>query len=111
MNMIIRTPVNDIEWNMNKSDWDFPIATHELQTFQGASVPKSMSQAIVRTDTNEVLGVNGSKYKPIEHDDVVNSILDAVSDANVSQDYSLNVETFANGAKMRCIINFHDFVI
>ena len=109
--MIIRTPVNDIECNMNKSDWDFPIATHELQTFQGASVPKSMSQAIVRTDTNEVLGVNGSKYKPIEHDDVVNSILDAVSDANVSQDYSLNVETFANGAKMRGIINFPDLVI
>ncbi len=111
MNMIIRNPSNDIEWTMNNNCWDFPIETHQLKTIEGASVPTKMSQAVVRTDTNEVLGVNGSKYKPIIHDDVVNSILDAVSSANVSQDYSFGVELFDNGAKMRGIIDFNDLTI
>ena len=93
------------------NNWSFPIETHQLQTLGGASVPTRMSQAIVRTDTNEVLGVNGSKYKPIVHDDVVNSIMDAVLDANLSRDYSFDVELFDNGAKMRGIIDFFDLTI
>ena len=93
------------------NSWSFPIETHQLQTLSGSSVPTRMSQAVVRTDTNEVLGVNGSKYKPIVHDDVVNSIMDAVLNANVSQDYSFNVELFDNGAKMRGIIDFNDLTI
>ena len=84
-NIIIKSPTFNPD--MYSAPWNFPIETHQLQTLGGASVPTTMSQAVVRTDTNEVLGVNGSKYKPIVHDDVVNSILDAVSDANVSQDY------------------------
>ena len=93
------------------NSWSFPIETHQLQTVGGASVPTRMSQAVVRTDTNEVLGVNGSKYKPLEHDDVVNSIMDAVSDANISRDYSLNVTVFENGAKMQGVVNFPDLTI
>ena len=33
----------------------------------------------VRTDTNRVLGVHGTKYKAIKHDDVVNSVFEAVA--------------------------------
>ncbi len=108
-NIIIKSPTFNPD--MYSAPWNFPIETQQLQTITGSSVPTRMSQAVVRTDTNEVLGVNGSKYKPIIHDDVVNSILDAVSDANVSQDYSFNVELYDNGAKLRGIIDFNDLTI
>jgi len=104
------------------NDWDFPVDTYDLHAtpttdFCGVSlaeeikVPSSMARAIVRTDTNEVLGVHGSKYKAIKHDDVVNSVFDAVRQANPSRDYSYKIETFDNGAKLRGTIDFGDLVI
>ncbi len=100
-------------------EWDFPISTCELLTEtsgqifdpQYVSVPPSMARCIVRTDTNEVLGVHGSKYKAIKHDDVVNSVFDAVNSSGISKDYDHKIEIFDNGAKMRGIINFNDLVI
>lgn len=99
--------------------WSFPIKTCDLLTETSGEifdpeyvvVPQSMARCIVRTDTNEVLGVHGSKYKAIKHDDVVNSIMDAVRDANVSKDYESKIEVFDNGAKLRGIIDFPDLVI
>jgi len=99
--------------------WSFPIDTCELLTEtsgeifdpQYVSVPPSMARCIVRTDTNEVLGVHGSKYKAIKHDDVVNSVMDAVSQSNVSKDYDTKIEVFDNGAKLRGTIDFSDLVM
>lgn len=95
-------------------EWDFPIDTCDLHTmtnFSVVDVPPSMARCIVRTDTNEVLGVHGSKYKAIKHDDVVNSVFDAVNRSGISKDYDHKIEIFDNGAKMRGIINFNDLVI
>ena len=50
-----------------------------------------MARAIVRTDTNEVMGVHGSKYKAIKHDDVVNSVFDAIDTSNISKDHTQKI--------------------
>ena len=95
-------------------NWSFPVDTFDLHTvtnFESIDVPPSMARCIVRTDTNQVLGVHGSKYKAIKHDNVVNSVFDAVAGANISHDYTSSIEVFDNGAKMRGVITFNDLVV
>ena len=97
-------------------DWDFPVETVELTASKVGDcnlydVPASMARGIMRTDTNQMLGVHGSKYKAIKHDTVVNSVFDALSSANISKDFTHKIEVFDNGAKMRGTINFPDLVI
>ena len=97
-----------------KNAWDFPVDTWNLSAIKeghGISVPESMARCIVRTDTNEVLGVHGSKYKAIKHDDVINSVFEAVDQSGISKDYQQKIEVFDNGAKLRGTINFPDLVI
>jgi hypothetical protein len=98
------------------NDWDFPVETVDLTASKLDdcnlyTVPPSMARGIMRTDTNQMLGVHGSKYKAIKHDTVVNSVFDALSSANISKDFTHNIEVFDNGAKMRGTINFPDLVI
>lgn len=103
-----------MDGNMN---WAFPVdtynlwATSELEGIPDVEVPHNMARAVVRTDTHKVLGVHGSKYKIIRHDDVVNSIADSVKQASISQDYDMSVEVFEDGRKLRGEIIFHDHVI
>ena len=97
-------------------NWSFPVETVNLTASKQDDcnlydVPQSMAQAIMRTDTNQVLGVHGSKYKAIKHDDVVNSVLDAVKKSNVSTDYDTKIEVFDNGAKLRGTIDFNDLTV
>lgn len=97
-----------------ENEWSFPIDTCDLHTvtnFESIDVPPSMARCIVRTDTNKVLGVHGSKYKAIKHDDVVNSVFEAVAASGISNDYDHKVNVFDNGAKMRGVIRFNDLVI
>ena len=99
-----------------KNEWDFPVETYDLWAVPDGlgsqiQVPQSMARAIVRTDTNHVLGVHGSKYKAIKHDDVVNAVFDAVNTSGISKDYQEKIEVFDNGAKLRGTINFPDLVI
>jgi len=95
----------------NENEWSFPIDTCDLHTvtnFESIDVPPSMARCIVRTDTNKVLGVHGSKYKAIKHDDVVNSVFEAAAASGISNDYDYKVNVFDDGAKMRGIIRFND---
>ena len=62
-------------------------------------MPQSMARCIVRTDTNEVLGVHGSKYKAIKHDDVINSVFEAVNKSGISKDYE----------KLKCLITVQNY--
>ena len=59
------------------NEWDFPV---ELMPTPNAVTgnPEPDAFQVVRTDTNTVLGHHGSRYKLVPHDDVVNSIMDAV---------------------------------
>ena len=125
MNDLSTKPLQTLVKSSNR--WSFPIETWDLaavkegygvtdktpdywQTIQ-IKVPQSMSRCIVRTDTNEVLGVHGSKYKAVKHDDVVNSVFDAVDAAGISNDYNHMIKTYDNGAKLKGIIRFNDLTI
>ena len=89
--------------------WEFDV---EMQpVFDKHGEPIKGSQHVVRTDTNQSLGVHGSRYKMVRHDDVVNSILDSVSSANLSDDYNCNVEVLEDGRKLRGEILFNDLVV
>jgi len=68
-------------------------------------------QCVMRTDTNQVLGVHGSRYKAVSHDDVVNSILDGVSQADLSSDYTVDVEVLEDGRKLRGQILFNNLTV
>lgn len=91
------------------SDWNFPVEQQPI--FDQFGNPIQGNTCIMRTDTNEVLGVHGSRYTMVTHDDVVNSIMDAVSDANLSTNYETKFSVIENGRKLRGEILFNDLVM
>jgi hypothetical protein len=62
-------------------------------------------------DTNEVLGVHGSRYTIVSNSDVVNSIDDAIRQANISRDVSVKISSIEGGRKMRGEILFNDLTV
>lgn len=95
--------------DFSNNDWNFPVESQPV--FDQLGNPIQGSQAVVRTDTNEVLGVHGSRYRILSHDDVVNSIMDAVRSSNLSADYTERVSVIEGGRKMRGEILFNDLVV
>jgi hypothetical protein len=91
------------------NEWSFPIQTQPIYDINGE--PIEGHKAVMRTDTNKVLGVHGSRYKAVSHDDVVNSILDGVSQADLSNDYTVDVEVLEDGRKLRGQILFNDLTV
>lgn len=98
-------------------DWDFDVETYDLKVNKLSDdnidviVPPSMAQAVVRTDTNSILGVHTDKYKIIKHDDVVNSVMDSIQSANLSHDYTVDVQVLDDGRKLKGEILFNDITI
>lgn len=96
-------------------DWDFDVETYDLKVRKlfgdEIVVPPNMAQAIVRTDTNQILGVHTDKYKIIKHDDVVNSVMDSIQLANLSHDYTVDVQVLDDGRKLKGEILFNDITI
>ena len=96
--------------NPNKI-WNFPV---EMMPTPNAVTgePEPDAFQVVRTDTNTVLGHHGSRYKLVPHDDVVNSIMDAVKESKITTDYNEpTISVFENGRKMRGEIIFPDLTI
>lgn len=91
------------------NDWNFPIEMQPVFDTNGNAIDGH--QCVMRTDTNDVLGVHGSRYKAVSHDDVVNSILDGVRQANLSSDWKEQVQVFENGKKIRGHILFNDLTV
>ena len=95
--------------------WHFPVEMCSLHASSiytdNLEVPENMARAIVRTDTNQVLGVHGKKYKPITNMTVVNAMVDAVDESGISRDYDLTIDSLDGGAKMRGRFLFNDLVI
>ena len=93
------------------NDWSFPV---EMMPTPNAVTgePEPDAFQVVRTDTNTVLGHHGSRYKLVPHDDVVNSIMDAVKQSDITTDYKEpTISVFENGRKMRGEILFPDLTI
>ena len=93
---------------------NFPI---EVQKIRG--IPEEMARAVVRTDqvTNEghsVLGVVGSRYKPINHMDAFGGALSKlIGNGLVVEPEHLKLETYENGAmaKMELVLPNHTTTI
>lgn len=95
-------------------DYEFPVELVPMQAVwneRAIDVPTNVQRAIVRTDTNQILGTHGSKYSIKTHSSVVDEVMSATANANLSSDYDLKVETFDNGAQMRGKIRFNDLVM
>lgn len=106
--------MNDMTFYRNSvlaNEWEFPISTVSLQTDSGIAVPEDKARAIIRTDTNQILGVHGKKYNALTHSEVVNKTMQAVTTSGISKEYETKIELFDNGAKMRGSILFNDLVI
>ena len=71
---------------LDNLDYDFPTEMVDLEAINteqqvgkdNYKVPSAMARACVRTDTGQVLGIHGSKYKPISHKDVVDRVMEGV---------------------------------
>jgi len=90
------------------NNYSFPVEKQPVFTERGDKIKDH--HCVVRTDTNETLGMHGGRYKIIPHDDVVNSILDGVASSNLSTDYEVNVDVIDNGRKIRGEITFGDII-
>lgn len=91
------------------NDWSFPVEMQPVFDMYGNEI--NGQQCVMRTDTNQVMGVHGSRYKAVSHDDVVNSILDGVTQADLSSDYTVDVEVLEDGRKLRGHILFNDLTV
>lgn len=95
--------------NLNNLDWSFPVESQPIFDQLGNEIDGNC--AIVRTDTNQVLGVHGSRYQMVRHDDVVNSIIDAVNEANIGGEPEVRVTCVESGRKLRGEILFNDLTV
>ena len=91
------------------NNWDYHVEMQPI--YDGVGNEITTHRAAVRTDTNLVLGVHGSKYKIISNDDVVSSIMDAVDAADIGKDYKFMTYISDDGRKMRGEILFPNEVI
>ena len=99
-------------------DYEFPTEMVELEALNtegqigkdNYKVPADMARACVRTDTGQVLGIHGSKYKPISHKDVVDRVMEGVEKTGFTN-YSTKIQVHEAGAKMRGSVTFNDLVI
>lgn len=91
------------------NDFNFPVEQQPIHDQLGNII--AGHQAVVRTDTDKVLGVHGSRYKIVSHDDVVNSILDGVKSADLSDDYEVSVDVLEDGRKLRGEILFNNLTV
>jgi len=96
-------------FDFQNADWDFPVERQDI--FDGRGEVIDGHKAVVRTDTNDVLGVHGSRYTIVSNSDVVNSIDDAVRQANISGDVSVKISSIEGGRKMRGEILFNDLTV
>lgn len=95
--------------DMISTNWDFPVELQPVFDQRGNEI--AGTKAAVRTDTNDVLAVHGSRYRMVTHSTVMNSMMDAVKQANISEDYRINYSVTDNGAKFRATIVFPNLVI
>ena len=94
--------------DFQSNSYNFPVEEQPVYTQEGELIPDH--KCIVRTDTGKTLGLHGSRYRMIPHDDVVNSILDGVKASNLTSDYEVNVDVIEDGRKLRGEIIFPDLV-
>ena len=81
------------------NNYNFPVEEQPVYTKDMKLIPDH--KCIVRTDTGATLGMHGSRYKLVTHDDTVNSMIDAFKASRVTNDYEVTVSVTEDGRKMR----------
>lgn len=94
--------------DFQSNSYNFPVEEQPVFTQDGELIPDH--KCIVRTDTGKTLGMHGSRYKMIPHEDVVDSIIDGVKASNLTSDYEVSVSVAEDGRKLRGEIIFPDLV-
>ena len=104
---------------MIQDDYRFPVEKMSLIAVrerapgyadQEYRIPDTMQQAIVRTDTGEVLGTHSGKYNMVKHEDIVENIMEGVALADISKDYDHKIKVYENGAKLKGSFIFNDLI-
>lgn len=90
-------------------DWDFPVEMQPIFDRDGKEIEGS--SCVMRTDTNTVLGVHGSRYKMVSNQEIVESVMTSIEEANLSQDYDTKFYVTDNGRKLRGEVLFNDLVV
>jgi len=97
-----------------QDDWRFPVEELPLVAMKNNDkkyfIDKDRYKAIVRTDTNEVLGVHSGKYNMVKHNDIVENIMEGVALADISKDYDHSIKVYENGSKLKGSFVFNDLV-
>lgn len=100
--------------NIIQDDYRFPVKELPLVAMENEEsryfIDRSKYKAIVRTDTHEVLGVHSGKYNMVEHNDIVENIMEGVALANISRDYDHNIRVYEGGAKLHGSFIFNDLI-
>lgn len=91
------------------NEWNFPVELQPVYDQMGNAIPDT--KCVMRTDTNDVLGVHGSRYRLVTNDSIISSVIDAVDEANISRDYELKIHHAEGGRKMRGEILFKDMTV
>lgn len=94
---------------ISNNDWDFPVEMQPIFDRDGNEIQGS--SCIMRTDTNDVLGVHGSRYKLVTNSEIVNSVMDSINEANLSRDYESKFYVTENGRKLRGEVLFNDLTV
>ena len=94
--------------DFQSNSYNFPVEEQPVFTQDGELIPDH--KCIVRTDTGKTLGLHGSRYKMIPHEDVVESIVDGVKASNLTSDYEISVNVAEDGRKLRGEIIFPNLV-
>ena len=61
----------------DSSDYNFGYEWKELSA-DGVPIPTRLGRALVRKDNGMTLGIHKSKYVPVKHESVVDSVLETV---------------------------------
>ena len=94
--------------DFQSNSYNFPVEEQPVFNKDGELIPDH--KCIVRTDTGKTLGLHGSRYKMIPHEDVVESIIDGVKASNLTSDYEYSITVAEDGRKLRGEIIFPDLV-
>jgi len=99
--------------NVTQDDYRFPVKELPLVALGNNNqypIDAKRFKAVVRTDTEEVLGVHSGKYNLVKHEDIVNGIMEGVSLADISKDYDHNIHIYEGGSKLKGSFVFNDLV-
>ena len=98
-----------LDFTNTTNEWNFETVKEPVMRPNGQIMENIYN--LVRTDTDEVLHTHNNSYTILSHDDAVNAAYDAVKEADISQDFSVDIKCMDSGRKLKGTILFNDLTI